>query len=356
MKKTKLGAIIAVICLGLFFVGMPLTGYCAEPEQEPYKLTVWGVRPGMTLYAYSVALSDLATKYSKWLKINVISGSIQAATWANPKRRAFQFAAGDNRQRWKYMNGKFGADKVKYDWDKNVRYLTLINFLVDGFVSIDPKIKSFKDFKGKRVSFGSQPNSDFDFIFEKLLEFEGMSMKDLGSFEFMPPPRASNALKDGLIDVAFAGYAVNSLKPLKFGASPFSRKLAETTKLNFIDVNPDAVRHVSKLIPVGLAYVPAGSLKGQTKEHIGISKSLCFAIDLSVPDRVVTEIARLVYEHADEFVKYVPVGKIISKDTMAAIGRPGEEFHPAMWKFMQKHGIRNSGLLEGIPGSEKVLR
>ena len=356
MKKTKLGASIAVICLGLVFLAVPMTGNCSEPKQEPYTLNCWGVRPGMTLYAYSVALSDIASKYSKWLKINVITGSIQAATWANPKRKAFQIAAGDNRQRWKYMSGGFGADKIKYDWDKNVRYLTLINFLVDGFVSIDPNIKSFKDFKGKRVSFGSTPNSDFDFIFEKLLEYEGMSMKDLGSFDYMPAPRASSALKDGLLDVAYAGYAVESLKPLKFGASPFSRELAETTKLNFIDLNPDAVRHVSKLIPCGLAYVPPGSLKGQTKEHIGISKSLCFTVDLSVPDRVVTEIARLVYEHADEFVKYVRVGEIMSKDTMCAIGRPGEEFHPAMWKFMQEHGIRNSQLLEGIPGGEKVLR
>jgi len=191
---------------------------------------------------------------------------------------------------------------------------------------------------------------------EKLLDYEGLNMKDLASFDYMVPPKAADALKDGLLDVAYVGYSVSSLSPLEFGASGFGRKLSETAKLNYIDLNPDAVRHVSKLVPCGVAYVPPGVLKGQTKEHIGITKSLCFTCDLSVPDRVVTEIARLVYEHAHEFVKYVPVGKVMSKDTMCAIGRPGEEFHPAMWKFMQKHGIRNSALLEGVPGGEKVLR
>jgi TRAP transporter TAXI family solute receptor len=302
-----------------------------------------------------VALSDIASKYSKWLKINVIEGTIQPPIWVNPKRREHQIAAQDNRQRWKYMNGKFGADKIDYDWSK-VRYLFLINFLMDGLVTLDPDIKTFKDLKGKRVSFGSQPNTDFDFIFGKLLEYEGMTFKDLGSFEYMHMKAQADALKDGLLDVCTVGYSVKSLDPIEIGASPFATELAETTKLHFVDMNPDAVKHVSTLVPAGLVYVPAGSLKGQTKEQIGISKSLCFVCDLDVPDEVVTEIARLVYEHADEFVKYVPVGKIMSKETMCAIGRPVEEFHPAMGKFIQEHGIRTNQLLEGIPGAEAIVR
>jgi len=188
------------------------------------------------------------------------------------------------------------------------------------------------------------------------LEFEGMTFKDLASFEYMHMQAQADALKDGLLDVAVVGYSLESLDPVKLGASPFATELAETKKLHFMDMNPDAVRHVSKLVPSGLVYVPAGSLKGQTKEHIGISKSLAFVCDLDLPDEVVTEIARLVYEHAGEFAKFVPVGKIMSKNTMCAIGRPGEEFHPAMWKFMQKHGIRSNQILEGIPGAQAIIR
>ncbi|MCJ7594794.1 MAG: ABC transporter substrate-binding protein [Desulfobacterales bacterium] len=355
MARLRFAATVAGICLTLILAGMPVVGNCAEQTPKPYTLTCWGVRAGMTLYAYSVALSDIASKHSKWLKINVIEGTIQPATWANPKRRAFQIAAGDNRQRWKFMSGKFGADKIQYDWTK-VRYLFLINFLMDGLVTLDPKIQTFKDLKGKRVSFGSQPNTDFDFIFGKLLEYEGMTFKDLGSYEYMHMKAQADALRDGLLDACTVGYSVESLNPLKIGASPFARELAETTKLHYIDMNPDGVRHVSKLVPAGLVRIPAGSLKGQVKEQIGISKSLCFVGDLDLPDEVVTEIARLVYEHADEFAKYVKVGQIMSKDTMCAINRPGEEFHPAMWKFMQQRGIRNNQLLEGVPGAEGVIR
>ena len=355
MKKSRVRPTIAAICLALVLVAVSFTVNAAEPTQKPYQLTCWGVRAGMTLYAYSVALSDIASKHSKWLKINVIEGSIQPPIWANPKRRAHQIAAQDNRQRWKYMTGKFGADKIKYDWTK-VRYLFLINFLMDGLVTLDPNIKTFKDLKGKRVSFGSQPNTDFDFIFGKMLEYEGMTFKDLGSFEYMHMKAQADALKDGLLDVCTVGYSVKSLDPIEIGASPFATELAETTKLHFVDMNPEAVKHVSTLVPAGLVRIPAGSLKGQTKEQIGISKSLCFVCDLDVPDEVVTEIARLVYEHANEFVKYVPVGKIMSKETMCAIGRPVEEFHPAMGKFIKEHGIRTNQLLEGIPGAEAIVR
>ena len=86
MNKARVGAIITAICLTMVLVGMPMTGNGAEPVKKPYTLTCWGVKAGMTLYAYSVALSDIASKYSKWLRINVIEGTIQPATWANPKR------------------------------------------------------------------------------------------------------------------------------------------------------------------------------------------------------------------------------------------------------------------------------
>jgi TRAP-type uncharacterized transport system substrate-binding protein len=226
---------------------------------------------------------------------------------------------------------------------------------MDGLVSLDPNIKTFKDVKGKRASFGSQPNTDFDFIFGKMLEYEGMTFKDLRSFEYMSMQAQADALQDGLLDVCTVGYSVESLSPLKIGASPFATKLAETSKLHFIDMNPDAIRHLSKLVPAGLVRIPPGSLKGQTKEQIGVSKSLCFVCDLDVPDEVVTEIGRLVYEHSDEFVKYVPVGRIMSKETMCAIGRPVEEFHPAMSQFIQKHRIRTNHLLEGVRGAEGIM-
>ena len=48
MKKRKLGAIIAVVCLGLVFVAGPMTGNCSETKQKPYTLTCWGVNPMFT--------------------------------------------------------------------------------------------------------------------------------------------------------------------------------------------------------------------------------------------------------------------------------------------------------------------
>jgi len=326
--------------------------------RERYEVICWGTRAGMTLYAYSVALSDIASKYSDWLKITVIEGSPTAHAWVsldNPDRRKHTIAAQDWRRRWSYMKGLFGADKIKYDWSK-VHLLTMINFLVDGLVTLDSKIKTFKDIKGKRVSYGELPKSDFEYQFSKLLEFEGMTLKDLASFEYMALPAAAKALADGRLDVCIVGYSLTSINPIKFDASPFAVELATTKDLHFIDMNPEAVRYVSTLMPAFPVWVPAGVLRGQKKEHIGIGKYLSFICDRDLPDEVVTEIARLVYEHADMFGKYVPVGRIMSKDTMCAMNATQDEFHPAMWKFIQKHGIRTNHILEGIPGGDTILR
>ena len=59
-----------------------------------------------------------------------------------------------------------------------------------------------------------------------------------------------------------------------------------------------------------------------------------------MPDEVIKEVLRIIYENADAFGDLLPAGNYICKETMTRVGSP-EIMHPAAVDFYREKGLRS---------------
>jgi TRAP-type uncharacterized transport system substrate-binding protein len=59
----------------------------------------------------------------------------------------------------------------------------------------------------------------------------------------------------------------------------------------------------------------------------------------SMPDEIVTEICNIIYDHADEFVKYHASGRAITAKTISNVAVDETDFHPAAIAFYKSKGM-----------------
>lgn len=65
-----------------------------------------------------------------------------------------------------------------------------------------------------------------------------------------------------------------------------------------------------------------------------------------MPDKVVTEVLRIVHTRAHVFKNYDPMGAVLSKETMAKMGLKEDELHPAALKFFKENKVPIGELVE----------
>jgi TRAP-type uncharacterized transport system substrate-binding protein len=314
----------------------------------------------MTLYGFSVAMSDIVNNNSDWVRVNVLEGSITPAAWASldaPEERAHFISTANDQKRWVYNTGRQGAGDIDYDWDNKVRWLWLVAFMGEALVTLDPEIKTIADLEGKRVVYGSNPNTEFDWFIFRMFEHAGFTVDDLAAFEYMSFTPAVDAIRDGLIDACIGSVMMQSLDPLEFGASPFTVELRETADVYNIsfELEPlcEAAEEIGSYVPF---VVPANTYEHQPEDWLIVGKYLLWCADLDLPDEVVTEISTHLYNNADQIKDYLPPGKIFTQETMVAIDKPEREFHPALWEFTQEHDLHTGNILELFPAGRDLLR
>ncbi len=59
-----------------------------------------------------------------------------------------------------------------------------------------------------------------------------------------------------------------------------------------------------------------------------------------MPEDIVYEITKTIYENAEKFGSYHAVGKGVTKDNVATLSYPEEMFHPGAVRFYREHGIK----------------
>jgi TRAP-type uncharacterized transport system substrate-binding protein len=64
---------------------------------------------------------------------------------------------------------------------------------------------------------------------------------------------------------------------------------------------------------------------------------------MDMPDDVVAEILRVVFENAPKLKEATIAAEIITKDTLASLSMPESGYHPAAVKFFKSKGIKITG-------------
>ncbi|MDP2643539.1 MAG: TAXI family TRAP transporter solute-binding subunit [Desulfobacterales bacterium] len=344
-KKTLLklgGGMFLILLLG----AIPFTGSHAQeaavPAREPFRIEIYSFMPGSGTYVMGVALADLINKHSKWLKATAVASrgaTINTGVLAKePAKRKNTLVWANFSDHFLASTGRLqGMAGIKYN---TLRVVTLVGLIGNGAITLDPDIKNIRDFSGKRYALGPKAVWGMNTKFRALFQAAGIDGKM--KYENMDFDKSKDALRDGLVDGMHGGsfYIGNG----KWVGNPSLQELLMTKDVNFVQWNQSDAENAAKLlnVPAELVFpqyiVPAGKLGPKQRVPWTVNSSyMLWSADVEMPDDVVYEICRVVYENYQEFGRFHITGKAISRETMSKSESSDPKYvHPGALKLYRE--------------------
>lgn len=346
MKKRGLVTGIIGFCLVGVLLALPFAVAGAGP-QKPFELTISTLPAGFASYTLGVALAEQINKNSTWLKATHIEGRGPAEHMkllvTKPERRKNYLFFNTTWDIWeaKKQIGPYAKFPFKYE---EFRFVSLSGIAGNGLCTLDPNIKSLKDLVGKRVIFDSSRGKGREIVYKGILIEAGVQLEKI-NYQYSSGKAAADTLRDGLVDAIYTGSVLIKL-PNKHVTSPFTKELVATKKTYFISFDERYVKAYKDKTghPLDFMTLPPKMLGPMQTEPCGVLiKPLGYCAHLDMPDHVVTEVLRVIYENAHVFKDYTPIGAIITQETIAHLGIPEGAYHPAAVKFFKEKGIKVAG-------------
>jgi TRAP transporter TAXI family solute receptor len=336
MKKKIL--IISNFCLVLVLAALPFFSACGETTPETYEIEIYGGKAGMSPYVNAIALAEFINENSTWLRATPIETPNLTASFNllmyEPERRANTLIMTVHQFHLLASEGK-EPFTTQYD---GLRFISTTGYTALGFITLDPDIKTVDDFVGKRVSIGDLSSVTMVALFNAI--FESAGVLDEVELEHLGLSEGINALRDGLIDATWVVVFLSG--PGQYAINPAMSEIVVTKDVYFASIDSEDIVYMIDLLgPLNVEHtVPAGSLgETQTEPWVTLGAASGWAADKEMPDDVVYEICRIIYENADIFQEYDRSLAVISQETMAYWDVPEADMHPGALQLFEDYGV-----------------
>jgi TRAP transporter TAXI family solute receptor len=195
-------------------------------------------------------------------------------------------------------------------------------------VGKDSGINTWADLKGKRVNIGN-PGSGQRGTMEVLMDAHGTSTSDFKVATELTSSEQSKALCDGKIDAY--GYTV--------GVPNAGVAIAtDGCGARIINLNSDVEAKLVADNPFyAFATIPAGTYKTSSSDVTTFGVKATFVSSSDVPEEVVYEVVRAVFENIDDFRKLHPAFKHLSHQQMISDGLSAP-LHAGAIKYYKEQG------------------
>ncbi len=330
------------ICLILLTIGFFLSGTSSFSRSATFQIEIFSLPVGYGVYNMGVGLAEEINKNSSKLKAVHFEGKDPTITIkmliTEPERKKRTIFFSDSWAKWAGERQIGVLKGTKYDYSK-FRGLFILSLSPNVLATTNPKIKTLEDLRGKRVVLTSTPGGVVDNVLGGILKEAGI-LETL-KLQYLKPAEAKDALKDGLIDGAMFGISLRKL-PNVFKPAPALIELTSTKDTYFIPIPKQYTESFAKktnCIVSGISVPPKMLGPMQTEPLEVISKYTFWAVHVEMPNEVVSEVLRIVYERLHAFKNYDLMGEILSKETMAKMGLKENELHPSATKFYKEKGI-----------------
>ncbi len=221
------------------------------------------------------------------------------------------------------------------DAGKNEKLRAVFSLHPEPFTVVASKgsgIKTFEDLEGKRVSVGGNPGSGQRATAEVLMDEMGWTMDKFSLAAEIKAAEQSQALCDGNIDAFF--YTV--------GHPPSGAIKEATTSCDSVIVAVDnkATEALIKENPpyYRKAVIPGGMYRGSDEDVTTFGVAATFVSSTDVPEDVVYEVVKAVFENFDSFKRLHPAFGNLKKEEMVsdALSAP---LHPGAAKYYREAGL-----------------
>jgi len=190
-------------------------------------------------------------------------------------------------------------------------------------------IKNFEDLAGKRVSVGN-PGSGQRATAEVLMDEMGWTMDKFSLAAELKAAEQSQALCDGNIDAFFytVGHPSGAIKEATTSCDSVLVNVNNESAKKLIDDNP----YYRK------AVIPGGMYRGSDNDVTTFGVAATFVSSTNVPDKVVYEVVKAVFENFDSFKRLHPAFANLKKEEMVsdALSAP---LHPGAAKYYKEAGL-----------------
>ena len=193
----------------------------------------------------------------------------------------------------------------------------------------DARISTFDDLKGKRVNVGN-PGSGQRSTMEVVMQREGWTMSDFALASEIKSAEQADALAGGQIDaiVFTVGHPSGAIQ-----------EATSTTDAHLVPVTGPAIDALVKAFPYYTkAVIPGGMYRGTAGDVPTFGVRATLVTSAKVPDDVVYEVVKAVFENFDEFKKLHPAFANLKKEEMVseALSAP---LHPGAVKYYKEAGL-----------------
>jgi TRAP transporter TAXI family solute receptor len=193
----------------------------------------------------------------------------------------------------------------------------------------DSGIKSFDDLKGKRVNVGN-PGSGQRSTMEVLMDAKGWTMDEFALASELKSAEQSQALSDNNVDaiVFTVGHPNGSIQ-----------EASTTTDATLVPVTGAEVDQLVGDNPYySKATIPGGMYRGNPDdvETFGVRATLVSSAD--VPDEVVYEVVKAVFENFEDFKKLHPAFATLEKEEIVT-GGLSAPLHPGAERYFKEAGL-----------------
>jgi TRAP transporter TAXI family solute receptor len=193
----------------------------------------------------------------------------------------------------------------------------------------DSGIKEFKDLKGKRVNIGN-PGSGQRGTMDVVMEAYGWTKADFKLASELKSAEQGKALCDNKIDafVFTIGHPSGSIKE-------------PTTSCDCVLV-PVTGPEIDKLVKENAYYrtatVPGGMYRGTDTDTKTFGVGATFVSSTDVPEEVIYNVVKAVFENFDQFKKLHPAFKVLKKEEMIKDGLSAP-LHKGAIKYYKEAGL-----------------
>ena len=194
----------------------------------------------------------------------------------------------------------------------------------------DAGISTFDDLKGKRVNIGN-PGSGQRGTMEVVMQALGWSRDDFALASELKSAEQAGALCDNKVDaiVFTVGHPNGSIK-----------EATTTCEAHLVPVTGPAIdRLVAENSYYRTAVVPGGMYDGTDADTETFGVGATFVASADVPEDVVYEVVRAVFENFDQFRRLHPAFAHLKKEEMARDGLSAP-LHPGAERYFREAGLR----------------
>ncbi|KMK65738.1 TAXI family TRAP transporter solute-binding subunit [Puniceibacterium sp. IMCC21224] len=229
---------------------------------------------------------------------------------------------------WQYhaYNGSSQFEGDKFDKERAVFSVHSEPFTV--IARKDANINSFDDLKGKRVNVGN-PGSGQLATMEVVLDAKGWTMADFALASELKPAEQAAALGDNKVDAIIytVGHPNGSIQ-----------EAVSTIEANLVPVQGEAIDKLIADNPFyATATIPGGMYAGTDDDVTTFGVKATFVTSADVPDDVVYEVVKAVFDNFDRFKKLHPAFENLKEEDMIKDGLSAP-LHPGAVKYYTERG------------------